>query len=159
MKYSLIIDPNTNIILNTKNNKKYKMFSGDYKKSNRKKHYYTPSGVCQIIQKRKDNTLMYYPLFIRLSFYRLPCVYDEQVSEMPYAIHGYGKQPHRKRVLEQAKKYSGYISRGCIELNDNDLVDLYNTINVGDSVYVLPYNDIKIQEYMKKYSRYRIIKR
>lgn len=158
MKYKLIIDPNTNIILNKTNNKKYKMFSGDYKKSNRKKHYYTPCGICQIMEKRKDNGLMYYPFFIRLSFYRLPCVYNEKVSRTPYAIHGYGRQPHRKKVIEQGKKYLGYISRGCIELNNEDLEDLFNTIKVGDYVYVLPYKDIRIQKYMKKYSRYKIIK-
>ena len=155
MDYKIRINPNTNTIINKINNKTYKMYSGDYKKTNRIKQYYTPCGTCQVLEKKKDNSLMYFPFFIRLSFFKLPCVYNENVSNYPYGIHGYGRGSHRKRVSIKGNKFNGYITRGCITLNDADLKELYNTIKVGDYVYVEQYNNKKLQNYMKKFSRHK----
>ena len=153
MKCKLIIDPNTNTIFNTANKKTYEMISGDYLKNCHDKKFYTPCGYCRVMGKRREYSNIYYPLFIRLSFSRLPCVSDEQVSNFPYAIHGYGKNEHRARVKMQNERFSGYITRGCIELKDADLIEVYKMLKIGDYIYIKQYEDDEIKKYMKKYCK------
>lgn len=154
MSYKIIIDPNTNTLTDTINNKTYSIGSGDYLNFIHTKRYFTPCGECKIIEKKPNDGNCYYPIFIRLNFEKLPTVYNEGVSECPYAIHGLGKNDFRRKRFDGKKiKFKGYVTRGCIALNDKDAYEIYNLLEVGDIIYIKNYENSKIGEYVKKYSK------
>ena len=154
MKYKIIIDPNTNTLVNTTNNKTYQIGSGDYSNFLHSKKYFTPCGECKIIEKKPNNGNQYYPIFIRLNFAKLPSVKNEGVSKCPYAIHGLGKGLFRKKRFEnEVIKFSGYVTRGCVTLKDEDIYEIYDLLEVGGIVYIKNYEHPQIGKYVQKYSK------
>lgn len=154
MVYKIIIDPNTNTLINTVTNKTYSIGSGDYSNYLHGKRYFTPCGECKIIEKKPNDGIKYYPIFIRLNFGRLPSVKNENVSKCPYAIHGLGKGAFRKKRFNSNKiKFSGYVTRGCIAMKDKDAHEIYDLLEVGDTIYIKNYENPKISEYVQKYSK------
>ena len=137
---------------NTRTKKTYKITSADYSLHCHKIKFYTPCGVCKVIEKVKTPWQYMAPAKIRLSFKQMPCVNDAKVSKYPYMIHGYGTGDHRKKIIDRINKFNGYITRGCIGLKDNDVLEVYKTLNIGDKIFIKSYIDKNLENYVKKYS-------
>ena len=152
-KYKFIIDPNTNTMTNTETKKKYKITSGDFSSKCHKIKFYTPCGECKVIKKSKTSWQYMAPATIRLNFKQMPCVSNANVSKYPYMIHGYGTGPHRKKIIDRIKKYNGYITRGCIGLNDKDILEIHDLLNIGDKIFIKSYTNKNLEAYVKKYTK------
>ena len=153
MEPKLIIDPNINkayLKINGKI-KSYDIATADINGDNHEHAYYTPVGLTKIIEKKKV-TNIFFPAFIRLNFLKLPFV-NLQDGKRPYFLHGpYGIEA---KMLEKNGRFknNGYLSKGCVRFKENDILELYENLNIGDIVKIIEYNDKDINNFIKKHSK------
>ena len=153
MEPKLVIDPNINkAFLKIENELKvFEIATADIYGNNHDHPFYTPVGITKIIEKKKI-TNIYYPAFIRLNFLKLPFV-NLQDGRRPYLLHGpYGIEA---KMLEKDGRFknNGYLSKGCIRFKENDMIELYEKIEIGDIIEILDYNDNDINNFIKKHSK------
>ena len=153
MTYDIVIDPNNNTLYCKRNNKTYNIASGDIYGKHHSHPYYTPVGETKIVEKRKVGG-KFSPAFLRMGFLTLPNV-NIRKSAKPYLIHG---PMYYLKPLDKNGKFKdgGRLSKGCIRFYENELMEFFNITKVGDKVLVKEYNDKKINDWVKKYSRNRL---
>ena len=150
MTYDIIIDPNANTLYCKRTNNTYNIASGDIYGKHHSHPYYTPVGETTILEKRKVGN-MFKPAFIRMGFLTLPNVALPKTSK-PYLIHG---PMDNGNTFTKDREFvdGGRLSKGCIRLKNNELMELFNNTRVGDKVLVKEYKDKKINNWVKKRTR------
>jgi lipoprotein-anchoring transpeptidase ErfK/SrfK len=149
MTHDIIINPNTNTLYCKRNNKTYNIASGDIYGKHHSHPYYTPVGETTIVEMKKVRG-EYRPAILRLGFRTLPNV-NIRKKARPYLIHG----PYDTNAIDinGMFKDGGRLSKGCIRFNDRDLLDFYNNTRIGDSVLIIDYEDKKINDWVKRFSK------